>query len=95
MITAVISDIHGNLEAFEQVAADIDRTDAQRIICLGDCIGYGPQPEEVLRAIQARRIPTLLGNHEQAARNQDHLKWFNPKASGLGLPLLRPCHCLV
>ena len=44
MRTAIISDIHSNLSALEAVLADIDQRKVQRIICLGDLIGYGPDP---------------------------------------------------
>ncbi len=44
MRTAIISDIHSNLGALEAVLEDIDRRGADRIVCLGDIIGYGPNP---------------------------------------------------
>ena len=46
MRTALISDIHGNLEALEKVLEDIDRRGVDEIICLGDIVGYGPNPIE-------------------------------------------------
>ena len=46
---AVISDIHGNLEALETVLADIDRRGIKEIVCLGDVIGYGASPQACLR----------------------------------------------
>ena len=48
MKTALVSDIHGNLEAIEAVLADIAEQNADRIVCLGDIIGYGPNPRECL-----------------------------------------------
>ena len=48
MRIAIVSDIHGNLDAFEQVLADIDRSDIDEIISLGDNIGYGPEPDNEL-----------------------------------------------
>ena len=45
---AVLADIHGNLEALDAVLADLQQQGADRIICLGDNIGYGPDPEEVV-----------------------------------------------
>ncbi|MFN9969720.1 MAG: metallophosphoesterase family protein, partial [Phycisphaerae bacterium] len=44
MPTAVISDIHANAEAFKRVLEDINRRKIDRIICLGDVVGYGPDP---------------------------------------------------
>jgi predicted phosphodiesterase len=67
MRIAVISDIHGNLEAFEEVLIDIDSSYIDCIVNLGDSIGYGPDPEKVLKLIKQRDILNILGNHEQAA----------------------------
>jgi predicted phosphodiesterase len=80
MRLAVISDIHGNLEAFKEVLADIDQSDVDRIICLGDNIGYGPEPEEVVRLLRSRDIPSVMGNHEWGLIDERHLEWFNPFA---------------
>jgi predicted phosphodiesterase len=80
MRMAVISDIHGNLEALEQVLTDIEGSDIDRMVCLGDSIGYGPEPEEVVAMIHDRHIPSILGNHELAVIDQDLLTWFNPLA---------------
>jgi predicted phosphodiesterase len=63
---AVLSDIHGNLEAFKSVLRDIDCSGIDRIVNLGDSIGYGPDPESVLELIQKRDILNIHGNHEQA-----------------------------
>ncbi len=78
MRIAVISDIHGNLEAFEAVLADIDRSDIDRVVSLGDNIGYGPDSEEVVRRIMEREIPSVLGNHEKVIPEPEFLDWFNP-----------------
>jgi predicted phosphodiesterase len=77
---AIISDVHGNLEALSNVLADIDSTNVDSLVCLGDCIGYGPDPEAVVTEIRRRRIPTLMGNHELALCNPNQLAWFNPLA---------------
>jgi predicted phosphodiesterase len=79
MSLAVISDIHANLEAFEAVLQDIDGRGIARIVCLGDLIGYGPNPEEVVRLIRDRAIPTVAGNHEMGVLHDRSLSWFNPK----------------
>jgi len=80
MRMAVISDIHGNLEALEQVLTDIEGSDIDRMVCLGDSIGYGPEPEAVVTMIHDRHIPSILGNHELAVIDQNLLTWFNPLA---------------
>ncbi|MFP6588520.1 MAG: metallophosphoesterase family protein, partial [Pirellulaceae bacterium] len=48
MKTALISDIHGNFEALQTVLADIREQQISRIFCLGDIVGYGPNPRECL-----------------------------------------------
>lgn len=74
---AFISDIHGNLEAFQAVLADIDRLAIHTIFCLGDCVGYGPEPEQVITEIRNRAIPTVMGNHELALINDRYSNSFN------------------
>jgi predicted phosphodiesterase len=80
MKVAIISDIHGNYEAFREVLADIDNSNVDRIISLGDNIGYGPEPDRVVQKIMARRIPSVQGNHELAIKDEEYLNWFNPVA---------------
>ncbi|MGD2099602.1 MAG: metallophosphoesterase family protein [Desulfobacterales bacterium] len=80
MKIAIISDIHGNMEAFEQVWADIAKSRVDDIISLGDHIGYGPQPEAVIRHIRRRNIAALQGNHELALVEPAYLDWFNRAA---------------
>jgi len=80
MRIAVISDIHANLEALEQVLVDIDGSNIDRVVCLGDSIGYGPEPEQVVAMINDHHIPSILGNHELAVIDQNYLAWFNPLA---------------
>ncbi|HEY3241958.1 MAG TPA: metallophosphoesterase family protein, partial [Phycisphaerae bacterium] len=63
---AIISDIHGNVEALQAVLADIDRRGIKRILCLGDVIGYGASPRECLDLITERCELTLCGNHDHA-----------------------------
>jgi diadenosine tetraphosphatase ApaH/serine/threonine PP2A family protein phosphatase len=61
---AIVSDIHGNLEAFSTVLAEIERRQVQHIVCLGDVIGYGPNPTECLDLVMSRCRATLMGNHD-------------------------------
>jgi predicted phosphodiesterase len=63
---AIISDIHGNLEALQTVLADIQRRGATEIICLGDVIGYGPNPIECIELVMQHCHVTLMGNHDFA-----------------------------
>ena len=64
---AIISDIHGNLEALQAVLADIDEQSVDEIYCLGDIIGYGPNPRECIDLVMERCAASILGNHDQAA----------------------------
>jgi len=64
--TAVISDIHGNAEALRAVLADIDARGIARIICLGDIIGYGPEPLACVDLVRERCAWALMGNHDFA-----------------------------
>src|SRR3954453_18937359 len=62
---ALISDIHGNLEALEVVLDDIKSQGITEIYCLGDIIGYGPNPRECIDLVMDHCKMTLLGNHDQ------------------------------
>jgi predicted phosphodiesterase len=64
---ALISDIHGNLGALEAVMADIGQQGVDETLCLGDIIGYGPNPCECLDIVMKVCQLTILGNHDQAA----------------------------
>jgi predicted phosphodiesterase len=81
MPLAVISDIHGNLEALQAVLADLDGAGITSAVSLGDNVGYGPDPEEVVELLKMRGIPSLMGNHEMALADARLLAWFNPQAA--------------
>jgi len=80
MRLAILSDIHANDDALFKVLADIDRSEVTHIFCLGDIIGYGPEPEKSISLIRRRNIPTLTGNHELAVLEPEYMEWFNPDA---------------
>jgi len=61
---AVFSDIHGNLHALQAVLLDIEASEADVVWCGGDLVGYGANPSEVVREIQRRGIPTIMGNYD-------------------------------
>ena len=77
MKVAVISDIHGNLEAFGEVLADIDQVGADAVYCLGDIVGYGPDPEAVVQILRRKRIPSVMGNHELALSSAAYFSRLN------------------
>ncbi|MBC7294700.1 MAG: metallophosphoesterase family protein [Thermoleophilia bacterium] len=61
---AFISDIHGNSEALEAVLADIQTRQIAAVYCLGDLVGYGPNPNGVIDLVRQMEIPTILGNSD-------------------------------
>jgi len=65
----VFGDIHGNLAALEAVFADMDARGLTNRYCLGDLVGYGTFPNEVVSLIRERGIPTLMGNYDQGVGN--------------------------
>ena len=66
MKIAVISDIHGNLEALKKALENIEEKRVDTIVCLGDLVGYGPYPNEVVELIRERKILNILGNYDAA-----------------------------
>jgi predicted phosphodiesterase len=66
-VKAIISDIHSNLEALQAVLKDIDKQGVSEIYCLGDVVGYGPNPRECVDLVMSRCKMVLLGNHDQGA----------------------------
>lgn len=82
-VFAIISDIHSNLEALERVLADIQRRGVTEIVCLGDVIGYGPNPKECLDLVRAKCQMCLMGNH-------DHAVLYEP--ANFNLPAERACY---
>lgn len=66
MPTAVISDVHANAPALHAVLADIDRRGITRVICLGDTVGYGPDPLECVDLVREKCAWALMGNHDFA-----------------------------
>jgi len=74
----VLSDIHANLAAFEAVLADVGHFD--KIWCLGDMVGYGPQPNECIERLREFPHICVAGNHDWAALDKLSDSDFNPDA---------------
>lgn len=74
---AIISDIHSNLEALQAVLKDIEQHGVKEIYCLGDVVGYGPNPRECVDLVMKCKL-VLLGNHDQGAMFDP--EGFNPPA---------------
>jgi len=77
MLIAIISDIHGNLPALEEVIKRIDEIKAEAVYCLGDTVGYGPFPNECVEIVQQRCAVTLKGNHDSGLTGETSLDDFN------------------
>jgi diadenosine tetraphosphatase ApaH/serine/threonine PP2A family protein phosphatase len=77
---ALVSDIHSNLEALEAVLADIAGQAVDEILCLGDLVGYGADPNECTRRIGDLTSHVVSGNHDSAVVGQTDISHFNPHA---------------
>lgn len=77
MRVAVISDIHANLPALEQVFTVIDQIGVDRILCLGDIVGYGAFPNECVALVRERCAAVVRGNHDSGAIDELPLDHFN------------------
>jgi len=72
MKIVVISDIHGNQEALNRVLGYIDKLEGKkRVVCLGDIVGYGPNPAECFKIVESLTDKICLGNHEYAIMDED------------------------
>ncbi len=79
----IFSDIHGNLEALNVVMREFEKESEKgecTPLCLGDIVGYGPNPKECLEIIRSRKIFSLAGNHDHAAIGKMDISFFNPYA---------------
>ena len=77
---AILSDIHGNLEALEAVLADAAAKDCTHYVCLGDIVGYNANPSECVQRIQELECPVVKGNHDEQASIESSTKGFNELA---------------
>ncbi len=81
MLHAVISDIHGNLEALEAVLADLQKHRPASTVCLGDFVGYGGSPNECIERARPGIEAAVAGNHDLAACGKLKLGYFNVEAA--------------
>lgn len=86
MKIAAISDIHGNIYALMKVLEDIDQQKVDKIICLGDLVGYGPHPNECLALIRRREIPCIKGNYDASVVDGDFTYIRNTEINSFSLP---------
>jgi len=77
---AVISDVHSNLEALKAVIRDIKRRGIEKVLFLGDAVGYGPNPNECVELLKEECLVLLAGNHDRAVTGDTPLEYFNENA---------------
>jgi predicted phosphodiesterase len=77
---AVISDIHGNRVALEEVLRDLDRRNVDVLLCLGDIVGYGPEPSACVRLVRQTCRVAIRGNHEDGVLSRGSSRGWNPVA---------------
>jgi len=75
----ILSDIHANWEGLQAVLEHA-RGKYDQVLCCGDLIGYGADPNPVTEWVRAHVITVVRGNHDKAAAGLDDLEWFNPVA---------------
>jgi predicted phosphodiesterase len=85
MRVAVISDVHANRHALDAVLAAIDGEGVDAIWCLGDVVGYGPQPNECCELVRERADLCLIGNHDLVALGELAVTDFNDEAAAAAL----------
>lgn len=82
MRCAIIADVHGNLVAFQAVLRDVEgRGGCDEIWCLGDVVGYGPEPQACIELLNQNKHICVAGNHDWAAIGKIDISDFNPYAS--------------
>ena len=80
MRLAVFSDVHSNLEALHAVLGSCRDTGADRLLCLGDLVGYGADPNACVELVRQSACLVLAGNHDHAAAGLEAPRYFNPMA---------------
>jgi predicted phosphodiesterase len=78
-VIAIVSDIHSNLAALEAVLEDIRSRNIERVLCLGDIVGYGPNPRECVARCNEFEV-TIMGNHDEAIFHSRKADEFNLRA---------------
>ena len=80
----ILSDIHANLTALD-AALEAAKGRWQEAVCLGDLVGYGPEPNEVIERIRSLDAVTIRGNHDKAVSGLVDTEDFNPLARSVTL----------
>jgi len=80
MRVLVISDIHGNLTALQAVLEEAAQFNYEEVWCLGDTVGYGPEPNECITLVRQLKAACVVGNHDWAAIERMDIEDFNAEA---------------
>ncbi len=86
MKIAVISDIHGNIYALDEILKDIKKQKVNFTICLGDLVGYGCNPNEVIERIRNEKILCIKGNYDASVVDKDYTFIRENKINSFSLP---------
>jgi predicted phosphodiesterase len=78
---AILGDIHANLEALQAVLEHAKSQKVTHFACVGDIVGYGPNPKECLDIVRQMNCPIVKGNHDEYCASENHLEGFNPMAA--------------
>ena len=83
MLYAIVSDLHANLVAWKAVLSDLAACKAEKIICLGDIVGYGPEPAAILESVYRHVDAFVMGNHDAAVAGKMSAENFNDYARSM------------
>ncbi len=78
---AIISDVHANIEALTSFFESLEKHPVDKIVCLGDLVGYNANPNECIDLMREKNIPCVMGNHDSMAAGIEDLSEFNLLAS--------------
>jgi diadenosine tetraphosphatase ApaH/serine/threonine PP2A family protein phosphatase len=80
LIVGIFSDVHGNGDALDVVARELENHEAEEIVCLGDLVGYGAEPNKVVEWVKDHADRCVLGNHDAGVAGYMDTAWFNTVA---------------
>lgn len=76
----ILADVHANLDALNAVLEEAKKMRYERVLCLGDVVGYGAQPNECIEKMRSLDAICIMGNHDAAVCGKLTTEWFNPEA---------------